>query len=271
MKSVAFILALFLACTTFAGAQTLAVNGLGNDGYIGAYDVNGTHYWWLCVEPEGTPAANPGQSFLASDLSLTAGWTAQNTERTAYYNSTPAAQAALAKQINIMEYVLDVYLPIAQLSTPGAVTEDTANPGYYNNDDDFYNRLYAVQNFLSETYGKETRTDFTNLTADYIDRWSGDLTAAGMARSQLFQDILADIEGKDAANFFDTDYIAVNGYYIINTPYGLDNTGKDPTDSDYNWQDVLLIAIPVPEPSGALMIACCGLAVMMRRWRKVAR
>lgn len=270
MKFVFAFLAIFLATSTWVSAQSLAVNGSGNDGYIGSYDVNEVYYWWLCVEPEGTPTASSG-GFLAYDVSLAAGWTTQNTERTAFYTTGPdaaAAQAALAKQIDIIEYVLDVYLPISTLSTPGALTQDDANPGYYGNNVAFYNAMFAVQQFLSETYGKPTRTDFTDLAADYTDRWSGDMSAAGIARSQLFQSILDDIEAKDLANFFAGGYDAINDYFIANTPESLSNT--NPLDPEYNWQDVLLIAIPVPEPSGALMIACCGLAVMMRRWRKLA-
>lgn len=266
MKCFSLFFVLFIAASTLATGQTVAVNGVDNDGYIGVYEIGGQRYWWLCVEPEGTPAAGAGQGFLADSVSLLGGWDQQNTERRDDYLASSAAQSALAKQITIMEYVLDTYLPISTLTTPGALLEQSESSGNYGNNEVFYNSLYAVQQFLTETYGKPTKVDFTDLSG-YADRWSGDLTDAGIARSDLFQTILADVAGKDATNFFDT-YSVLNGYYIANTLYSLSNT--DPLAPDYNWQDALIIVAPVPEPSGALLIACFGLAVMLRRWRKLA-
>lgn len=269
MKFGFLFFALFFTTATIAVGQF--ANGFSNDGYIGTYDINGTHYWWLCVEPEGTPAANLGQSLIADAVSIETGWDNQNTERATLYSNSPAAQAALAKQVNIMEYVLDNFLPISILSTPGALTEDDENSSYYSNDVEFYNAMYAVQHFMSETYGKITRTDFTDLAADYTDRWAAanDFSASGISRSQLFQSILDAVELADQNDMFDVDYVPTNSYFILNSPYSLANN-SDPTAGDFNWQDTLIIAIPVPEPSGALLIACCGLTVMLRRWRKLA-
>lgn len=268
MKCFFVYFVLFFGLSTLVKGQ-LAFNGVDNDGYIGVYEVtdgaNTQKYWWLCVEPEGTPAAGAGNGFLADAVSLLDGWDQQNTERRDDYIASAAAQAALPKQIAIIEYVLDTYLPIATLTTPGALLEQSENSANYGNNEIFYNSMYAVQQFLTETYGKSTKVDFTDMSG-YIDRWSGDLTDAGIARSDLFQSILADVAGKDGTNFFDT-YTAVNTYYLANTLYSLANT--DPLAADFNWQDALIIVAPVPEPSGALLIGCFGLAVMLRRWRKL--
>jgi len=260
MKRVALFFAFIFSFASSGWGQT-GYNGVDNDGFIGVYEVNDQYYWWLCVEPEGTPAANFGNSFLADDLSFSDGWDQQNTERQAAYSGNPTAQAALAKQITVMQYVLDEYLPIATLTTPGALLEGSENADHYGNNEAFYNSMFAVQHFLAETYGKTTKVDFTDLS-DYIDRWSGDLSAAGIARSDLFQDILADVAAQDGLNFFDTYTATFDDYYIANTLFPL----GDPD----NWQDALIIAVPVPEPSGAMLIGCFGFAVMVRRWRKLA-
>lgn len=264
-----FIFSLFiglLMAVSSASAQSVVVNGVDSDGYIGVYDVNGSKYWWLCIEPNGSQEAGPTDGFIADQLGFSDGWDQQNVERQTLYSGSPAAQAALAKQISVMSYVLDTYLPISTLSTPGALQDYNEQSGFYGNDEAFYNSLNAVQNFLAEVYGKPAHTDFTNL-ADFVDRWiaANDTSAAGLARSDLFQDILDDVAAKDAANFFNT-YTAQNSYFTLNT---LQPTGNntDPTDPNFNWQDALVIAIPVPEPGGALLIGCFGFMVMFRRWR----
>ncbi|MEN3940931.1 hypothetical protein WJU23_06540 [Prosthecobacter sp. SYSU 5D2] len=262
MKFGILIFSFLLAFTAASHSQT-AFNGVDNDGFIGVYDINDQHYWWLCVEPNGSPAPIAGDGFLGDALSLTDAWTRQNTERNDYYTTSPdalAAQAALGKQINIMEYVLDTYLPIATLTTPGALLEGSENAGHYGNNETFYNSMFAVQNFLAEVYGKPTHTDFTDL-GDFADRWSGDLSEAGLARSSLFQSILLDVADKDGLGFF-ASYDVVNDYYIANTLF--------PEGDAFNYQDALIIVAPVPEPGGALLIGCFGLAVMLRRWRKLS-
>lgn len=264
MKYIVLFCALLLSAAPSLKGQSV-FNGVDNDGYIGVYDINDQHFWWLCIEPEGTPAAGPGDGFIANAVSFLEGWDQQNTERRDDYIANGAAQAALAKQVSVMQYVLDSYLPISTLTTPGALLEGSENSAHYGNNEAFYNSMSVVQHFLSETYGKTTKVDFTDMTG-YADRWELDLTDAGIARSDLYQSILADVASKDGANFFDT-YTAINSYYIANTLYSLNNT--DPLASDYNWQDALIIVAPVPEPSGALLIACCGLAVMVRRWRRL--
>ena len=245
------------------------VNGYDNDGFIGVYEINGSHYWWLCIEPEGTPAADAGFGFLADAVGFQEGWDQQNTERQTDYANNPAAQAALPQQIVVMQYVLDTYLPIPTLTTPGMLQQGSELSVNYGTNNDFYNSMYAVQQFLTEMYGKPTRTDFSDLS-DFANRWENIVapTAAETARSDLYDAILADIEGRDPT-FFDTYAATFDDYYIANTLYSLANN-SDPLAPDYNWQDALIIAVPVPEPSGALLIGCFGLAVMLRRWRKLA-
>jgi hypothetical protein len=262
MKFGILFFSFLLAFTQGSFGQQVGFNGVDNDGFIGVYEVNDQHFWWLCVEPNGSPAPTIGDSFLADALSLTDAWTRQNTERNNYYTASPdavAAQAALAKQINVMEYVLDTYLPMTYLTTPGALLEGSENSGHYDNNEPFYNSMAAVQNFLSEMYGKPTHTAFTSL-GDFADRWSGDLSEAGIARSTLYQSILSDVAAKDSIGFF-ASYDVVNDYYIANTFF--------PEGDAFNYQDALIIVAPVPEPGGALLIGCFGLAVMLRRWRKV--
>lgn len=265
MKRSVLFFVLLLAATAHSMAQSV-FNGVDNDGYIGVYDIGDQYFWWLCVEPVGTPAPVAGDGFIGSAVSLFDGWDQQNTERQADYIASAAAQAALPKQISVMQYVLDTYLPISTLTTPGALLEGSENADHYGNNEAFYNSMNAVQQFLAETYGKITKVDFTDMSG-YADRWALDNSDAGLARSALFQIILNDVAAKDAANFFAT-YSVVNSYYIANTLYSLNNT--DPLDPNFNWQDALIIVAPVPEPGGALLIGCCGLAVLFRRWRRLA-
>lgn len=272
MKFASLLLSAFLALTWVASAQTIPVNGVDNDGFIGVYEINGQNYWWLCVEPEGTPAASLTESFLADAVGFAVGWDQQNTERQNDYIGSAAAQMALPKQIVVMQYVLDTYLPLTTFSTPGAIQDHTNISANYAGNNDFYNSMYAVQQFLAETYGKNTKIDFTDMSG-YADRWASlpTPTLAEEARSALYQDILTDIAAKDAADFFGTysgsvftaSYTALfDEYYLANTLYPLGDIN--------NWQDALIIAIPVPEPSGALLIGCFGLSVLWKRWRKLA-
>jgi len=270
MKSfLPLILLLSLGVAALVPGQVIPINHVDNDGFGGVYDINGQNYWWMCIEPNGSSATTPGNSsFLADALLFEPGWDQQNTERQNFYQSNPGYYTtAIPTQVRIMEYVLDAYLPWNTLAgASGRFAEQDSNAANYGNDDAFYNAFFAVQNFLSETYGKTVKgdlaTDFDDLN-DYLDYNAGNMTAAGIARSSIFQSILNDVETKNAASFFDT-YSAQHGYFIANTLFSV----SDPS----NWQDALVIAsfTPVPEPSGALLIACCGVVVILRRWRKLA-
>jgi hypothetical protein len=246
-----------------AKADMVAVNGVDHNGRVGVYEINGEFYWWMGVEPNGSLPAGLGESYIADSLTFAEGWTQQNTERFVYYNITnPGSLAAVPKQVAIMEYVLDAYLPWDTLAgASGRFIEQDFSAANYGNDDPFYNALSAVQNFLSEMYGKPDEVNFaTDLSLTFADFHQGDVTAAGVARSALFQSILDDVEAKDSANFFDS-YTALNGYFMINTSY--------PEGDPNNWQDALVISFAaVPEPSGALLIGCFGIAAVLRRCRR---
>lgn len=263
-------MALFLVATTsWVDAQTIAINGVDRDGYGGVYEIQGLasgfdggNYWWMCIEPNGSPSPGAGGGFIADAISLTDAWDQQNTERLAFYDSNPGYRTtALPLQVSIMSYVLDTYLP----ATPGRFLEHSADASLYGTDDTFYNSFFTIQNFLAETYGKPTKTDFTDLS-DYDFYETGSAAgnpAALAARELLFTSILTDVEDKALNNptFFDT-YTAQGTYLVANTLFS--------EASPDNWQDALIVMTPVPEPSGALLIACTGLAVMLRRFRRLA-
>lgn len=266
MKLSKHILLLLAATALSANAATISVTGVDDNGSGGVYNIDGQNYWWMCVEPGPpvTPVPVLGQTITANSLSFLEGWDQQNTERLGIYQSDPGLYTtAIPTQVAVMEYVLDTYLPWDTLAGPsGRFIEQNGDSANYANNETFYNSFFTVQNFLSETYGKTVKTDFTDMS-DYVDYNDGLGTPASIARSALFQSILNDVENKAAAGFFDT-YTAQHGYYIANTLF--------PVSDSNNWQDALIIAsfAPVPEPGGAILIAACGIAFMLRRRRSVA-
>jgi hypothetical protein len=258
------IFATLLAFASAATAQTIAINGVDRDGWGGVYDIGGQNYWWMCVEPNGSASAGNGEGFLADAMDFESGWDQQNTERLNFYQSNPGYYGtAIPKQVAVMEYVLDTYLPWNTLAgASGRFAEQDSSAANYGTDDPFYNAFFTVQNFLLETYGSTVRESFTDMSG--YSYYTGNANpAADLTRSVLFQSILDDVEIKDAASFFDS-YQATHGYYIANTLFSELDTAN-------NWQDALIISsfAPVPEPSGALLIACFGAAAMLRRLRRL--
>lgn len=255
-----FFTLLFAAWTVTASAATVSVTGLDNNGdVIGQYVIGGQTYWWMCIEP-GPPALS-NQTITANSLSFTDGWTVQNTER---YNNTYAADpgfyaSIVPKQISVMEYVLDTYLPWDTLAgASGRFLEQSGDYNNFNNNDSFYNAMFAVQNFLAQTEGKETKSDFTDMS-DYLDYYAGHGNATDDGRSAIFQSILSDVAAKDGSGFFAT-YVAQHSYSTVNT--------FAPEADPSNWQDGLVIGLAaVPEPGSALLIASFGLAWIIRRRR----
>ena len=265
MKLSRLFLMVFTALTATTSAATISVTGVDDNGSGGVYNIDGVNYWWMCVEP-GPPAVQVptlGQTITADSQSFLDGWDQQNQERLDLYTADPSLYTtAIPRQVAVMEYVLDTYLPWSTLAgASGRFIEQSSDSSLYVNDDAFYNSFFAVQNFLSETYGKTVKVDFTNL-GDYVEYYNGNFTPAGIARSGIFQSILTDVAGKGNA-FFDS-YTATHGYFIANTLF--------PSADPDNWQDALVIAsfAPVPEPGGALLIATCGIAWMIRRRRLLA-
>jgi len=276
MKTKVLFLALALCSVSAAlQGQVVAVNGVdldpdpvntivARDGYGGLYDVNGELYWWMCVEPNGSAAAGPGDAFIADALSVMDGWTAQNTERSDFYSANPGYYSSvITPQTRIIEYVLDSYLPWSLAGASGRFLEQDGTAANFGSDNQFYNSFFAVQNFISEMYGKPVKTlaEFTDMSDfNFFAGNSSDPTAI-FNRQTIFDTIVADVESKAGGSFFD-NYVAEGGYQILATTYSV----NDPN----NWQDALVILSPVPEPSGALLIACTGLAVMLRRFRRLA-
>lgn len=241
-----------------ASAVPASITPVDDNGSGGVYEIGGQNYWWMCIETDEPTTIS--STITADVVSFTDGWDQQNQERLNIYQGDPGLYlTVIPKQVTVMEYVLDTYLPWSTLAGPsGRFAEQDSNSANYANDDPFYNPYFAVQNFLSETYGKTVKDDFTDMS-DFADYYAGDMSAAGIARSGIFQSILNDVELKDGANFFDT-YSAQHTYLIANTLYPL-------ADSN-NYQDAIII---VPEPGSALLIACCGFAMMLRRRRRLDR
>lgn len=265
MKLSRFIsLTLTLMAMPFVHAQSVSVTGVDDNGEIGIYNIGGQNYWWMCIEP-GTPALNT--TITASQLSFADAWDQQNQTRVSGYLNFPDYGAALPKQIAVMSYVLDTYLPWSTLAgASGRFIEQPNASSNYDTNNSFYNAMMVAQNFLAETYGKPAKENFTNLS-DYDNYFDGLIVPVPSnptndARAALFQGILADVSAKDGADFFDT-YTAQHGYLVINS--------LAPGDSP-NWQDGLMIYsfAPVPEPGSALLIGACGMALLLRR-RRFAR
>lgn len=259
MKLKRFVSLIITLLAATASAETVTVTGVDDNGEMGIFNIAGQNYWWMCIEP-GTPALNA--TITADQISFIEGWDQQNTERLTIYQSDPSFyyNTVLPKQVAVMSYVLDAYLPWTTLAgASGRFIELDQNSANYGNNDSFYNAMMVTQNFLAETHGKMTKTNFTNM-ADYDNYFDGFGDATSLARSALFQSILDDVAAKDGASFFDT-YTAQHGYLVVNTLF--------PEADPNNWQDGLMIYsfAPVPEPGGAVLIACCGIVWMLRRRR----
>ncbi|OYW70674.1 MAG: hypothetical protein B7Z37_29995 [Verrucomicrobia bacterium 12-59-8] len=259
-----FISLMLAASAITASADTVTVTGLENDGnVIGQYVIGGETYWWLCIEPG--PAALSNATISAQTYSFSDGWDKQNLERYNTYQddlinfSGDLYNIALPKQISVMSYVLDTYLPWSMAGASGRFLEQDGSYTAFNDNDTFHNSLFAVQNFLSETYGKMAKDDFTDMS-DYVDYYVLLGTPVGDARSTLFQNILSDVQAKanDPGSFFE-NYVAEHDYTAINTMFAEHDLAN-------NWQDGIII---VPEPGSALLIGCCGLAWMIRRRRRI--
>jgi hypothetical protein len=276
-----FLILLISCVTVSASAQIAAVNGIDRDGYGGVYEISGAafdggNYWWMCIEPtSGTSGAGNGQGLIADALSLTDAWDRQNTERLTDYQNNGSFYTALPNQVRIMEYVLDTYLPWSEVGASGRFTEQNSSAANYGTNTTFYNAFFTVQNFLAGVYGTPGKTDFTDIGTTGLNPFTfepgnaiGDLAALA-ARQALFETITNDVAAKAGTTFFDT-YAVQGSYLVASSSFSLANN-TDPNAADYNWQDALIVLAPVPEPSGALLIACTGLVVMLRRFRKLGK
>ncbi len=271
----------FFVLSLSASAQIVAINGIDRDGYGGTYEISGSNYdggtyWWMCAEPiPGTIGAGNGQGMIADSLSLAGGWDRQNTERLFDYSANPGFYTtAYPRQIGILSYVLDTYLRWDLAGSSGRFTEQSSTSANFGNDDTFYNSFFTVQNVLNNVYGAPGKTDYTDISsgeANPFTFYEGNATGnspAIAARQDLFLSIVNDVDAKADSSFFDT-YVAQGTYMIASSTFSTANNSLGSEDANKNWQDALIIVAPVPEPSGALLIACSGLAFMFRRFRRV--
>lgn len=265
MKNQALTTLILMLSAMASFAATVTVTGIRETTNSGAYEINGANYWWMCIEPNGSPGASVGQSFTGNATTLLDGWYRQNTARETFFLNNPGLiTTAVVKQMAVYQYVLDAYLPWSTLAgASGRFEEQIAgNANADTESDPFFNPFRTIQHFGAELYGKTVKTDFTDMTDFNANDWAaeGATLAAQAARSSLWNTILSDVESKDSAAFFDT-YVATHDYYLINV------TEDEGTPA--NWQDALIIGSlsAVPEPSGALLTGFAALWSLRRRRR----
>ena len=249
MKTILFAVAAL--CLVMGTAHPANISSGGVDGPEGGLlQLNQADpYWWFCVQPDGSksPLAAGPAGYEADVVTLDYGWTRQTTERFAFAGTaTPAAQADLALQVNVIEYVLDTYLPWSE--TTDNFLENVATPPgdtNQNADNDFFNRFYAIQQYVKKLHAKlyQDNSAFTDLSVYSPTSDIPVSTAAEIARNNFFNAIKADVNNKDALDFFNS-YAPVHEYAMVNTF----KSQADPLD----YQDTIIIGI-VPEPAASLL------------------
>jgi hypothetical protein len=250
MKTI--LIAAAALCLQVSAAWSANISTAGIDGTDGGLlKIENDPYWWFCIQPDGSegPIGAPGGTYQGDVVSLDYGWTRQTTERFTFVGTaTPQAQADLSRQINVIEYVLDTYLPWSE--TSDRFLENVGTPPESTNqgaDTNFFNRLYAVQQYVKKLHGKlyEDNTAFTSLSIYSPTSDFPLLTAADVARTNFFNTIKADVNTKAASGFFDS-YAPMHNYAIVNTFY----SATDPLD----YQDAIVIGTSaIPEPSSVLL------------------
>lgn len=236
---------------TPAPAFGVLVQGLPNGGNsIGQYVISGQTYWWLGINYGAVPLDNASVADGQINTFPTA-WVAQG------INRHIGGPDVLAKQVAIVQYVLDANLPWDTLAgASGRFLEQNGDYHNYSTNDPFLNAMFAAEAFIGQTEAHPNQLDFTDLS-NYTDPFAGLGDATDDARSALLQSILADVAAKDAAGFF-ADYSAQHGYKSVSVPV-----------LGGSFMDGLFLAsfAPVPEPGSALLIATCGLGWVLRRRR----
>jgi PEP-CTERM motif len=277
MKSLLFaVISLFLSLIP-AGASNISSAGVnGTDG--GLLKVDQTDpYWWFCVQPDrsrGPIDAGP-IGYTADIVSLDYGWTRQTTDRFAFAGATeatnPEAFEDLARQVNVIEYILDTYLPwdettdnfLNKVADPASSTDQDAN-------DDFFNRFYAAQQYIKKLYNKlyDDNTSFTDLSVYAPTSDIPNVNPTDIARNDYFNAISKQIRDQAAAaaavdeDFF-FDYTAMHDYAMVNTFFDQNSAPRVPNPND--WQDAIIIGRAVPEPSTGLLAFGSVLLLSRRR------
>ncbi len=241
-----------VAIPTPAPAFGVLVQGLPNRGNsIGQYVISGQTYWWLGINYGAVPLDNASEADGQINTFPTA-WVAQG------INRSIGGPDVLAKQVAIVQYVLDANLPWDTLAgASGRFLEQNGDYHNYTSNDPFLNAMFAAEAFIGQTEAHSNQLDFTNLS-NYTDPFTGLGDATDDARSALFQSILTDVAAKDAAGYF-ANYSPLHGYESVSVPI-----------LGGSFMDGLFLAsyAPVPEPRSALLIATCGLVFTLRRRRQ---
>ena len=266
MKSL--LIAAVALCQAMAPAYSANVSGAGTDGSDGGLlKIDQTDaYWWFCVQPDGSrgPLAAGTPGYTADIVSLDYGWTHQTTQRFAFASGAPAqVQADLGLHVNVIEYLLDSYLP--WIETTDRYLEKSGLTDQ-SSDDNFLNRFYAVHAYVKELYLKSyADTDpegsgFTDLSVFDPENPYTSLTptSAEIARRDFFNDIKAEVRGKDRMNAF-AGYNPLHTYAMVNT-FQIQGNALD-------WQDAIIIVAKVPEPSIGLLAIGSVIALLARRCR----
>jgi hypothetical protein len=258
-------------CLSFGASSLSAANisyggAQGDDG--GLLKVDQTdQYWWFCVQPDGSRgplAAGPG-GYEAQVVSLDYGWTHQTTQRFSLSIDPSTSQEKkddLPTQVNVIEYVLDAYLPWSDTTDRflefNGSTDQTA-------DVPFLNRLYASQQYIKKLYDRLTAPAFEDLSVFNPPNPFALDTPANIARHNFFDQIADDINTRDAANFF-ANYDAAHYYFIANT---FEDQAIDPLTwtGKPDYQDGIILGGAVPEPSIGLLALGSLFALGNRRRR----
>jgi len=261
--------ALFLGLAPGGAANITSAGVNGPDG--GLLNINKTDpYWWFCVQPDGSrgPLSAPRGGYEADIVTLDYGWTRQTTDRFAFAGQAPvSAQEDLGRQVNVIEYVLDTWLPwnettnnfLNKVADPASSTDQAA-------DINFFNRYYAAQQFIKKLYNKlyDDNNGFQDLSLFSPANPFGTATAADQARHDFFNNMVADVRSQALDDLF-LFYAAKHDYALVNTfadQYLADGSTPNPDD----WQDAIIIGYPIPEPSTGLA-GLVGIFLLIRRRR----
>lgn len=265
----------------FSNASAANISSAGVDGtQTGLLQLNQTdEYWWFCIQPDGSRGPDlAGPAGYEADLvTLDYGWTLQTTDRFEFAGvQSPQVQADLLAQVNVIEYVMDTYLPWAE--TTDNFSEQKEDPVGSTNvlaNTPFFNALNSISAYVKLLHGKlyQDAAAFTSLSVYNPTNPFGNFDAAEAARRALFTDIVEDVNAKAGTNFF-ASYDPIHQYAVVNTfEDQLASTNPDVTNPN-DWQDLIVMAsVPqpvfLPEPAGAVM-ACGALLALGARRRRIS-
>ncbi len=263
--------ALFLSLVCCGAANISSAGVDGEDGGLLKVD-QADPYWWFCAQPDASRGPLPAgpAGYTADVVSLDYGWTRQTTERFAFAESaTQERKDDLVTQVNVIEFVLDEYLPWE--TTSGRFLEHVANPVGDTDQAanvDFFNRFYAIHEYVKALHGKLYEAVFEDLSVFNPLNPFGTLTEADEARRDYFDAIKSQINALAASPTFSFDgYEPTHAYWMV-------NTFEDQANDEATWegkpdyQDAIIIGGAVPEPSTGLLTLGSVLLLGNRRRRR---